>query len=254
MARIIAARGRGPREPPPQPLVGWTLALLAIALFASLGLLAVAPRGREAGDARRRGAGAVAARSRRPLAQAADPARTHGLRLGARRGAFDDRGPLLLDNQQRNGRAGVRVYRIFRPEQGGAAAGRPGLAAAAGDRRMPDVELPPGPHRTARPADAAAVRRPGAGQRRCGKRRRWLADDAGRYRRDCRAHRPVRAAGAARAAPGSDVAARLRARPGPAAQHAAAGTPPRLCGAMVRAGAGGADHRAGPDFPQGPSQ
>src|SRR5690606_8057578 len=48
-----------------------------------------------------------------------------------------------------------------------------------------------------------------------------------------------------RAAAGPGAAARFRTRPGNAREHAAAGTPSRLCGAVVRTGGDAGDHRRG---------
>jgi cytochrome oxidase assembly protein ShyY1 len=57
--------------------------------------------------------GVLARRQPIALAAAADVARAHDYDWAQGRGQFDPRGPLWLDNQQRNGRAGVRVYRLF---------------------------------------------------------------------------------------------------------------------------------------------
>ena len=125
-------------------VVGWTLALLAIALFANLGRW----QARRAVEKQAMlDAAAQVLTQRKPvaLAQADNVARSHEYDWAAGAGAFDARGPLWLDNQQRNGRAGVRVYRIFLPEQAHA----PllvdlGWLPLPPDRTMPAVGLPQG--------------------------------------------------------------------------------------------------------------
>lgn len=84
-------------------------------------------------------------REARPLNFAADPARAHGYDWAAGDGAFADAPPVLLDNQQRDGRQGVRAYRLLQP----AAGGTPllvelGWLPLYGDRRMPEVRKPSG--------------------------------------------------------------------------------------------------------------
>ncbi|HJW47239.1 MAG TPA: SURF1 family protein [Lysobacter sp.] len=125
-------------------LVGWALALLAIALFASLGRWQ-ARRAVEKQAMLDAVAQVLSQRQSVALTQAADPQRTHGYDWAQGAGRFDARGPLWLDNQQRNGRPGVRVYRIFVAEQAPA----PllvdlGWLPLPANRTMPSVELPAG--------------------------------------------------------------------------------------------------------------
>lgn len=143
-AGIIAGAG--------QPMVsrtktlwfGWTLALLATALFVRLGLWQ-SQRAVEKQAMLQAAASVLERREPRPLAIAADPQRARGYDWAEGRGRFDPRGPLLLDNQQRDGRTGVRVYRIFVPEP----AGDPllvdfGWLPLAGDRALPATTRPEG--------------------------------------------------------------------------------------------------------------
>lgn len=124
-------------------VVGWTLALLTIAAFASLGLW----QSRRAVEKQAMlDASARVLAQRRPgsLALAADPARSRDYDWAVGRGRFDARGALLLDNQQRNGRAGVRAYRIFVPEQGEPLLVDLGWLPLDGQRRFPTIERPQG--------------------------------------------------------------------------------------------------------------
>lgn len=125
-------------------LVGWIAALLAIAAFSSLGMWQL---GRQDGkqalldDVAR----TIAAREPVPLAVAADPQRAGGFDWSAGDGRFADVPAVLLDNQQRNGRTGVRAYRAFVPE----ADGTPllvelGWLPLPPERTLPRVERPDG--------------------------------------------------------------------------------------------------------------
>lgn len=124
-------------------LVGWTLALVAIAGFASLGHWQLARMQEKQAmlDAVR----AVLAQKRsRPLAAAGDAARTTGYDWAAGEGRFADAPALLLDNQSRNERPGVRAYRLFLPTAGAPLLVELGWLPLAGDRRMPQVAPIPG--------------------------------------------------------------------------------------------------------------
>ncbi|MBW3551208.1 MAG: SURF1 family protein [Proteobacteria bacterium] len=83
-------------------------------------------------------------RAARPLAAAGDPGRADAYDWAAGAGRFDARGPLWLDNQQRNGRVGVRVYRIFHPDDGAPLLVDLGWLPLEGTREMPVVERPAG--------------------------------------------------------------------------------------------------------------
>jgi surfeit locus 1 family protein len=91
----------------------------------------------------------LAARKPVSLLQAADPARTGAYDWAAGSGTFADMGPLLLDNQMRNGHPGVRVYRVFYPDDASPQA-RPdnalmidlGWVPLQGDRALPKLPFP----------------------------------------------------------------------------------------------------------------
>ena len=142
-ARIIAAAQAGGMSHARNTVFGWTLALVLAALFASLGAWQLR-RGVEKQAMLDTAAQITGSRIARPLALAADPARTRGYDWAEGTGSFDPRGPLWLDNQQRAGRVGVRAYRIFNPETGAPLLVDLGWLPLAGDRVMPAVERPPG--------------------------------------------------------------------------------------------------------------
>ncbi|MDH5824567.1 SURF1 family protein [Luteimonas sp. RD2P54] len=124
-------------------LAGWTLALLAMALFATLGTWQL---GRQEQKQRRLDEAALTLQRRepQPLAAAADQAAARALGWAAGTGRYLDLPAVLLDNQQRGGRPGVRVHRAFSPEPGGV----PllvdlGWLPLPADRRMPPLPPPP---------------------------------------------------------------------------------------------------------------
>jgi cytochrome oxidase assembly protein ShyY1 len=124
-------------------VVGWTLAVLAIAGFARLGLWQ-SQRAVEKQAMLDAVAQVLAQRRPLPLAQAADAARTHAYDWSAGRGHFAARGPLWLDNQQRNGRAGVHAYRVFVPDAAPPLLVDLGWLPLPANRVMPTVALPAG--------------------------------------------------------------------------------------------------------------
>ena len=92
--------------------------------------------------------------------------------------AFDDRGPLLLDNQHRDGRAGVRAYRVFRPEGAAPLLVDLGWLPLPGDRALPAIALPRGRIEVRGLLAPPPSPGPGAGQRHRDARRRLAADAA----------------------------------------------------------------------------
>lgn len=122
---------------------GWALALAVIALFVHLGLWQ-ARRAVEKQGMLDAAAAVMSQRIARPLSIAADAQRAHAYDWAAGLGRFDSRGALLLDNQQRGGRAGVRVYRIFLPDQGAPLLVDLGWLPLAGDRKLPAIARPEG--------------------------------------------------------------------------------------------------------------
>jgi surfeit locus 1 family protein len=96
-------------------LFGWALALPLAALFAALGFWQHGRGGDKQAtldsvDAQ------LADRSPQPLALAADAGRADDHDWAAGEGRFADGPAVLLDNQQREGRVGVRAYRVFLPD------------------------------------------------------------------------------------------------------------------------------------------
>lgn len=123
--------------------IGWVLAVAAIASFTSLGSWQ-SRRAVEKQAMLDAAAQVLAARDPVPLAAAADPVRRHDYDWSGGAGAFDARGPLWLDNQQRAGRAGVRAYRLFVPERGAPMLVDLGWLPLPGNRALPAIERPPG--------------------------------------------------------------------------------------------------------------
>jgi len=119
-------------------VVGWTAALVAIALFANLGLWQ-SRRAVEKQAMLDAAAAVMADRTPRPLSLASDAARARDYDWAAGTGKFDARDALLLDNQQRNGRAGVRAYRIVVPAQGLPMLVDLGWLPLPGDRTLPKI-------------------------------------------------------------------------------------------------------------------
>ena len=125
------------------PYIGWGVALLLIALGCSLGSWQL--RRMHEKEAMLASVAAVLHdRLPQPLALAADPARRQTYDWTAGEGHFLPGPPWLLDNQQREGRPGVRVFRLFQPQ--GAAAPllvEMGWLPIGGDRALPAIEPPP---------------------------------------------------------------------------------------------------------------
>ncbi|WP_036136095.1 SURF1 family protein [Luteimonas mephitis] len=90
-------------------------------------------------------------RTPRPLAVAGDIARERDYDWAAGAGRFVDAPAVLLDNQQRDDRPGVRAYRVFQPSAPGAAPllVELGWLPLPGDRKLPVVSRPPGELRLA---------------------------------------------------------------------------------------------------------
>ncbi len=89
----------------------------------------------------------LSAREAKPLALAADTARASDYDWVAGDGRFIDAPAVLLDNQSRDDRSGVRAYRVFQPRAPGAL---PllvdlGWLPLPGDRTMPVVAALPAP-------------------------------------------------------------------------------------------------------------
>ena len=119
-------------------LIGWTAALVTTLLFSSAGMWQWRRMHEKQAllDASQR---VLDERQPRSLAIAADAARARAYDWAVGAGVFDTRGALLLDNQQSGGRSGVRVYRIFLPEQGSPLLVELGWLPLGGDRRLPHI-------------------------------------------------------------------------------------------------------------------
>ncbi|KUP00110.1 hypothetical protein AR276_01720 [Stenotrophomonas maltophilia] len=118
---------------------GWLLAVLAMAGFTALGLWQL--KRMHAKQAMLDAQGPAVAQAL-PLSQAlAAPGALHGV---ADHGRFLP-GVVLLDNQIRHGRAGVKIYRPFRSDDGSVLLVDLGWRALPPDRTLPEVPSPPSP-------------------------------------------------------------------------------------------------------------
>jgi surfeit locus 1 family protein len=120
---------------------GWLLALATIVLFSRLGFWQL-DRMHEKQAMLDAVHGVLQQRQALPLAVAADPARSGSYDWSAGAGRFADLPPILLDNQSRDERAGVRAYRVFQPETGAPLLVELGWLPLPGDRKLPPVPQP----------------------------------------------------------------------------------------------------------------
>jgi surfeit locus 1 family protein len=119
------------------PLFLWTIALLATALFAWLGFWQLERAAQKRGMLANVAA-VLSAREPRPLSVIADERRAQAYDWVEIEGRFAD-GPLVvLDNQQHGGRVGVRVYRVFVPDDGARVLLDLGWVALPPDRKLPE--------------------------------------------------------------------------------------------------------------------
>ena len=120
-------------------LFGWALALLAIALFCSLGMWQL-DRGRQKEPMLAEARKILVERRPQALAAAADPARATRYDWAQGAGRFADAPAVLLDNQTQGGRSGVRVFRVFQPDSGSPPLlVELGWLPLPGDRKLPTV-------------------------------------------------------------------------------------------------------------------
>lgn len=123
------------------------LTALGIALFLTLGFWQLG-RMREKRVLLDAGAAALSERKPMSLVDAAwDLTRTHAYDWVAGTGRFADRPSVLLDNQIRNGRAGVRVYRVFYMDKADRSIGAAilvdlGWLPLAANRELPRLNFP----------------------------------------------------------------------------------------------------------------
>jgi cytochrome oxidase assembly protein ShyY1 len=120
---------------------GWALAVLAAALFLRAGFWQL-DRMHEKQAMLDAVHGVLQLRQALPLAAAADPARSGTYDWSAGDGRFADLPPILLDNQGRDERSGVRAYRVFQPEAGAPLLVELGWLPLPGDRQLPAVPRP----------------------------------------------------------------------------------------------------------------
>jgi cytochrome oxidase assembly protein ShyY1 len=120
---------------------GWLLALAVIVLFSRLGFWQL-DRMHEKQAMLDAVHGVLQLRQALPLAAAADPARSANYDWSAGDGRFVDLPPILLDNQGRDERSGVRAYRVFQPEAGAPLLVELGWLPLPGDRKLPTVPRP----------------------------------------------------------------------------------------------------------------
>lgn len=141
MARpfIIAAAGRARVSPRATLVSGWVLAIAAIALFCMLGAWQYGRKDQKQAmlDQARQ---VLERRDPQPLAAASSPDAVDGYAWAAGSGAWAAAPAVLLDNQQRGGRPGVRVYRLFEPAQGDPLLVELGWLPVPADRTIPSVE------------------------------------------------------------------------------------------------------------------
>lgn len=129
---------------PTGKLFGWMLAAVVIAGFSTLGVWQLG-RAKQKEAMLAASQQVLAERKALPLSAASDPARQQAYDWAAGEGRFLDTPAILLDNQTRASRPGIRVYRVFQPATGSAPLlVELGWLPLPGDRRMPSVALPSG--------------------------------------------------------------------------------------------------------------
>ena len=127
----------------------WILAIIVIALFCRAGVWQL-DRAEQKQAMLAQSEKVLAERKPLPLSAAGDPARKTAYDWAAGEGRFAPGPAVLLDNQSRGDRAGIRVYRVFLP----ASTAAPllvelGWLPLPGDRKLPVIENPAGPMRVA---------------------------------------------------------------------------------------------------------
>jgi surfeit locus 1 family protein len=136
--RIIAAEGRSRVNLRSHPLLLWAFALCTIALFARLGFWQLG----RADEKRAMLANAERVLSERrpqPLSVLANERQESAYDWLEVRGRFADAPAVLLDNQQRAGKVGVRAYRVFAIDGGVPVLVELGWVALPGNRVLPHV-------------------------------------------------------------------------------------------------------------------
>lgn len=123
-------------------LAGWIVALATASGFAALGAW---QSGRAVEKERMLAEAADVIEQRRPQPPevAFDAGRAQSVDWVELRAGFAARAPVLLDNQQRDGRVGVRVYRMAYPATGGEVLVDLGWVPMPPDRSLPRIPPPP---------------------------------------------------------------------------------------------------------------
>jgi cytochrome oxidase assembly protein ShyY1 len=125
-----------------RPWLLWCFAAVLASGFASLGVWQLGRRAEKAQMLRDAGA-ALAERNPQPLSVLDDAGRARAYDWITVSGRFADAPPVLLDNQQRDGRVGVRAYRLFLVEGASPVLVELGWLSLPPDRRLPTVPVPP---------------------------------------------------------------------------------------------------------------
>lgn len=121
-------------------IAGWLFAIALVAAFASLGAWQLR-RAAEKQAMLDRADAVLEQRDAKPLSAAYASERIDDYDWARGSGRFAMRPPVLLDNQQRGGRVGVRVYRMFEPDAGGALLVDLGWLPWPADRALPAQAL-----------------------------------------------------------------------------------------------------------------
>ncbi|MGY3266648.1 SURF1 family protein [Lysobacter sp. HA35] len=124
-------------------LLGWTFALLTAAGFARLGVWQ-SDRAVEKERLLANVASVLKDRHALPLSAASDASQSTTYAWTAGSGHFLDTAPLMLDNQQRDGRVGVHAYSVFAPDTGTPLLVDLGWLPLAADRVLPKIAPPSG--------------------------------------------------------------------------------------------------------------
>ena len=148
---------------PTGKLFGWALALLVAGVFTSLGVWQLG-RAKQKDAMLAASQQVLAQRHALPLSAASDPARAVAYDWAGGSGHFPQAAAVLLDNQTRDGRPGIRAYRVFVPDAGGVPLlVELGWLPLPGNRQLPAIGTIPGPVQLAgllAPPPSAGVMRP----------------------------------------------------------------------------------------------
>ncbi len=126
----------------------WLLAIVVIALFCRAGVWQL-DRAEQKRAMLAEVRKILAERKPLPLSTADDPMRKSNYDWAAGEGRFASAPAVLLDNQSRADRAGIRVYRVFLPDAAPPLLVELGWLPLPGDRKLPAIENPTGPMRVA---------------------------------------------------------------------------------------------------------